>query len=199
MKCDLLLHLKTLVFSSAFLLKRQQLFSPVWRITRLVGDNLYFWVTQLPACQIAGWFLRRRSVGSLRVRGEFRAVTDEPALRLSSHQHLLLEVRAWIHTSVSGAKTKGSLVWCLFLFFPPGFDEKAAVLKCFRQRREETKERRKKKLFYTIYSNDFFSPPLKGWLRVAHQSWQRHGLTAHVIETIDCNFINTNMHKARRR
>lgn len=39
----------------------------------------------------------------------------------------------------------------------------------------------------------------KGWLRVAHQLWQRHGLTAHVIETIDCNFINTNVHKAQNR
>lgn len=50
--------------------------------------------------------------------------------------------------------------------------------------------------FYTTYKlNGFY----KGWLRVAHQLWQRYGPTAHVIETIDCNFINTNVHKAQDR
>lgn len=45
-----------------------------------------------------------------------------------------------------------------FLVLLSGCDEEAALLKCFRQRRDE-KKGRKKKSFYTAYPNDiiFFS------------------------------------------
>lgn len=42
----------------------------------------------------------------------------------------------------------------------------------------------------------FFS---NGRFRVAHQLWQRYGPTVHIIETIDCNAINTNVYKAEGR
>lgn len=76
---------------------------------------------------------------------------------VSSINHLLLEVRACIHTSVSGVETKGSVVCCLFLFLLSGCDEEAVVLKCFRQRWDEKEET--KKSFYTAYSNDIIFFP----------------------------------------
>lgn len=54
----------------------------------------------------------------------------------------------------------------------------------------------KREVFTTLSTwNDFY----RGWLGVAHQLSQRCALTVHVIETIDRNFINTNVHKAEKR
>lgn len=128
--------------------------------------EIHTWILTDPtstACQIAGWFLHRGWVGGWvgRLGEGRRGVKPRPSQtnllwNVSSINHLLLEVRACIHTSVSGVQTKGSVACCLFLFLLSGCDEEAAVLKCFRQHWDEKEEREKKKSFYTAYSNDYF-------------------------------------------
>lgn len=203
---------KKQVFSSLFLPQRHPLVFPACHkrlIARLVHENLYLeseWPSfhglsnhrMIPPSGGGGGLGRWVVGGGVKPRPSHWNLLWV----VSSINYLLLEVRACIHMSVSGVETKGSVVCCLFVF-TVGVGWRGCVTEVFQTALRWKKRRKKnisKRSFYTAYnSNDIIFFPPKGWLRVAHQLWQRHGLTTHVIETIDCNFINTNVHKARSR